>query len=83
MRRGGLDTTRHQRWVRVGPGHQVTGMLLQTPLRMDRFEALLTDIQILQTKLQSEITELRGKFDAWDVTVQRMQDYQRQQAMSR
>ncbi len=31
--------------------------------------------------LAAEVAELRGKFDAWDGTVKRMQDYMRQQGM--
>ena len=33
------------------------------------------------TGLAAEVAELRGKFDAWDGTVKRMQDYMRQQGM--
>ncbi len=49
--------------------------------RLGRCEDMFGVCQAQMAKLGGEITELKGKFDAWDVTLQRMQDYQRQQAM--
>ncbi len=49
--------------------------------RLQRLEELVGSIQGRLDKLDGDLTQLKGKFDAWDVTLQRMQDYQRQQAV--
>jgi hypothetical protein len=49
--------------------------------RIERLEEQLARFQATLGGVEGGLTHLRGKFDAWDVTVQRMQDYQRQQAM--
>ncbi len=49
--------------------------------RLNRCEELMAAYQAQLNKFDSHMTELRGRFDAWDTTLQRMQDYQRQQAM--
>lgn len=46
----------------------------------ERLEAQFGDVFRAQSELQSQVVALKGKIEAWDVTVQRMLEYQRQHA---